>query len=201
VKHARWTTILFACAACSKPAADAAPEGGLAVANTVAARAAADAAAAAPAKAAAPAAPATVPWSGTYTSTAGTLYIPEDWKSVRWTVPDTPAGLGDGTLSLTVDSATGRVTGTLAGPLGPATLAGFTADGKITATVARQDASDRGFAGTLVGTLSGDRGEGEIHVSLAEVSAVRTATFSLSRDGAGVAPTAASPSATAQPSR
>ncbi len=145
------------------------------------------------------AAPATVAWTGTYTSNAGTLYIPEDWKSVHWTVPDTSAGLGPGSLALTVDGPTGRVTGTLTGPLGPATLAGLVADGKITANIARQDASDRGFTGTLIGTLSADHGEGTIHVALAEVSAVRTATFSLSRDraGSGAAPTATAPTADA----
>jgi hypothetical protein len=128
-----------------------------------------------------------VAWTGKYMSTAGSLYIPEDWKSVHWNVPDSGAGLGEGTVYVTVDGATGRVSGTVEGPLGPATLAGIASDGKISATVARQDASDRGFAGTLQGTLSGDHGEGTMQVSLAEVSAVRTATFSLSKSGEGAA--------------
>jgi hypothetical protein len=161
-----------------KPSGEAVGDAGAAIAHAPVAEAAAPSAAA----------PATVSFAGKYTSSAGTLYIPPDWKSVHWTVPDSPAGLGEGTLSLTVDGATGRVLGTVTGPLGPATLAGLASDGKISATIARQDASDRGFAGTLIGALVGDHGEGTIQVSLAEVSAVRTATFSLSRDRADSAP-------------
>jgi hypothetical protein len=182
MKWAAWMALVSA-VACSKPAADAAHSDAGAAAP-VASAALADAQAEAPP----PAKGATVTWTGTYKSSAGKLYIPEDWKSVHWNVPDTPAGLGEGTLSLTVDGATGRVSGTLAGPLGPATLAGIAGDGKLSATVARQDASDRGFAGTLQGSFSGDHGEGTIQVSLAEVSAVRSATFSLSKSGEGAAP-------------
>jgi hypothetical protein len=181
--RAAWMA-LVAAVACSKPAPDAAHAEAGAVAPVASAAPVADAQAEAP-----PAAKgATVSWTGKYKSAAGKLYIPEDWKSVHWNVPDTPAGLGEGTLALTVDGATGRVSGTLDGPLGPATLAGIASDGKLSATVARQDASDRGFAGTLQGTLAGDHGEGTIQVSLAEVSAVRSATFSLSKSGEGAAP-------------
>jgi hypothetical protein len=178
-----WWIALVSVAACSKPGAEGQPDAGAAapVASTVVSTADARAEAS-------PAANnATVAWTGKYTSTAGTLYIPEDWKSVHWNVPDSAVGLGEGSLNLEVDGATGRVSGTVAGPLGPATLAGIASDGKISATVARQDASDRGFAGTLQGTLAGDHGEGTIQVSLAEVSAVRTATFSLSKSGEGTA--------------
>jgi hypothetical protein len=172
-----WWVALGALAACSKPAAESRPDAGTApVASAVVAQAA-------PVEVKT----ATVAWTGKYMSTAGSLYIPEDWKSVHWNVPDSAAGLGEGTLNVLVDGATGRVSGTLAGPLGPATLAGVASDGKISATVAREDASDRGFAGTLQGTLTGDHAEGTIQVSLAEVSAVRSATFSLSKSGEGTA--------------
>ncbi len=181
MRHVVWVA-LGAAVACSKPASEAQPDAGAPVASAVAPAPDAQSEAHPSAKSG------TVTWTGKYTSTAGTLYIPEDWKSVHWNVPDTPAGLGEGTLTLTVDGATGRVTWSLAGPLGPATLAGIAGDGKVSATVSRQDASDRGFTGTLQGTLSGDHGEGTIQASLAEVSAVRSATFSLSKSGEGTAP-------------
>lgn len=184
----RWQPLiaaLLAVVACSKPAPDAQVDRGP---SEAAPAAAASPAVARPAASAAVRVAPMTTWTGTYSSTAGKLYIPEDWKSVHWNVPDTPAGLGDGTLSLTIDGASGRVAGSLAGPLGPATLAGMASDGKISATVAREDASDRGFAGTLQGTLAGDHGEGTIQASLAEVSAVRTATFSLSKSGAAAQP-------------
>jgi hypothetical protein len=124
-------------------------------------------------------APAQLAWSGTYASTAGVLYVPPELK-VSWKPTATTTGVGDGALSLRVDRATGQVRGEVDGPLGPATLAGFADSGKITATISRKDPSDHGFAGTMVGTLGPDRGEGTMNLSLAEGGAIRTATFVLS---------------------
>jgi hypothetical protein len=118
-------------------------------------------------------------WTGTYSSNPGTLYIPADWKGVHWSVPDSSAGLGDGPLNLTIDAPTGRVSGAIDGPLGPATLDGFASDGGVAATLTRKDPSDRGFTGTMVGAIAGDKLTGTMHVSAAEVSAVRTVTFAL----------------------
>jgi hypothetical protein len=122
-------------------------------------------------------------WRGTYKSVASTLYIPPELK-VSWKPSETTSGIGDGTLSMTVDPDTGRVRGELGGPLGPASLAGFAAGGKLTATITRKDPTDRGFAGTMVGTLGPDQGEGTMNVSLAEGGAIRSATFVLSSGAA-----------------
>jgi hypothetical protein len=116
-------------------------------------------------------------WQGSYKSVAATITFPKD---VRWRVPDTSVGLGDGTMALTVDPETGRVRGTVDGPLGPATLDGLSSGGRLTASVARQDASDQGFIGTLAADFGDAGGQGTMNVSLGEASAVRTAAFQLS---------------------
>jgi len=139
-------------------------------------------AAAAPAiaKDASPPAPEAVArWSGTYASAPATLYIPTDWKGVHWKVPETAAGVGDGALTVTVDPSTGRVSGAVDGPLGPARVEGVVSDGGVAAMLSRKDPSDRGFTGTMVGSISGDTLTGSLHVSAAEASAVRSATFTL----------------------
>jgi hypothetical protein len=133
---------------------------------------------------AASAARTTVAWSGSYKSTASGLYVPADWKTVHWNVKESSAGIGEGPIALAVDSTTGRVLGTIEGPLGPAAIAGLISDGKVTATIARTDPSDRGFTGTLVGLIGADHVDGTMNVSLAEADAIRTATFALSPDAA-----------------
>ena len=162
---------MFAAAACSKDTHGPPPPAVTLDATPIAA-VSRDAAAASP--------PAPSSWTGTYASVAGAPYVPQDWKGVRWSVPETPAGVGDGTVSVIVDPSTGRVTGSVEGPLGPAVLDGYSADGGVTASLVRKDPSDRGFTGTLVGSVEGDKLTGSMSVSLAEVSAVRKATFALS---------------------
>lgn len=122
-------------------------------------------------------------WQGTYKSTSGELYIPPDWKNVRWNVKDTPAGIGEGAMVLTVDPSSGRALGSLDGALGPALIDGLVSEGKLTATVTRKEAADKGFTGTLLGAIHGDQAEGTMSLSPGEVSAVRHATFTLSRGG------------------
>jgi hypothetical protein len=124
-----------------------------------------------------------VQWHGSYKSTSGELYIPPDWKSVHWNVKESSAGIGEGAMTLSVDPAGGRVLGSLDGPLGPALIDGLASDGRLTATVARKDPSDRGFTGTLFGSISGEHAEGTMSLAQAEVDAVRKATFALSRNG------------------
>lgn len=134
-------------------------------------------------------------WKGTYKSAAGTLYIPPDWKHVHWAGTETSAGVGEGAIGLAVDPASGRVTGTVEGPLGPGVLDGTLADGKLTASIRPKHPNEHGFAGTLEGSVKGERAEGTIHASLPEASALRTATFTLAAtNGASAAlalPTAA----------
>jgi hypothetical protein len=122
-------------------------------------------------------------WTGSYKSAVGSLYIPADWKGVRWSSPDTEKGLGDGALALEVDAVTGRVQGTLDGALGPATVDGVASDGKLSATIMRKNPSDRGFAGTLVGTIDKEHATGTMNLSSGEASAIRTATFTLAPAG------------------
>ena len=90
-------------------------------------------------------------------------------------------------MVLSIDSSNGRVLGSLEGPLGPAMIDGLVWDGKVTATVTRKEPGDKGFIGTLVGSINGDHAQGTMSLSLAEASAVRQATFALSRDGQAAA--------------
>jgi hypothetical protein len=115
-------------------------------------------------------------WKGSYKSVAGTIVLPKD---VKWKVPDTSAGVGEGTIVLTVDRSTHRVQGKVDGVLGPAIVDGVSVDGKITATVSRQDPADQGFTGTLSGEIAAAGTSGTMNVALADVSAVRSATFEL----------------------
>jgi hypothetical protein len=115
-------------------------------------------------------------WKGAYKSVQGTIVLPKD---VKWKVPESAEGVGDGTIALEVDRATRRVQGKVDGVLGPAKVDGMNVDGKITATVSREDPTDHGFAGTLSAEI-GDAGtRGTMNVALADVSAVRNATFEL----------------------
>ncbi len=160
---------IFLASACSKGS------GGESTASPPSASASASVA---PPAAAAPAASAAGPsgWKGGYKSVPGTIVLPKD---VKWKVPETTDGVGEGTIALTVDRATRRVQGKVDGVLGPATIDGMAVDGKITATVSRQDPTDHGFTGTLSGEM-GDAGtSGTMNVALADVSAVRNATFEL----------------------
>jgi hypothetical protein len=129
-------------------------------------------------------------WQGTYKSVESTITLPQ---GVGWKVPPVAAGVGDGAIALTVDPSNGRARGTIDGVLGPATIDGMVSDARLTATVARQDPSDHGFTGTLDGELSPTAGHGTIHAALADVSAVRTATFELAPTAAGSAPPAPKP--------
>jgi hypothetical protein len=127
-------------------------------------------------------------WRGTYKSAAGTLYIPPAWKDVHWKVKETGSGLGEGVIAVQLDPANGRVVGTLDGPLGPAEIDGLDAEGTLTAAIARKDPTDQGFMGTIVGSIANGRAEGTMYLSLAEASAIRTATFTMSPDPAIPAP-------------
>ena len=115
-------------------------------------------------------------WHGGYKSVGATLSLP---AHVAWHGVETDAGLGEGTMTLKVNEDTRRVTGLIDGVLGPATVRGLLADGRLTATIARVDPADRGFTGTLVGSVTGHEARGTMNLSLAEAGALRTATFEL----------------------
>jgi hypothetical protein len=133
--------------------------------------------AAAPSASAAPA-DATKTWSGTYKSAAASLDVPSDFAKT-WAHTDRGGGTGDGAITLTIDGASGRATGTLEGPLGPALVAGDVAGGTLTAAVRRKDPTDRGFTGTLRATVTADRIDGAMTLASAEGAMQRTATVTL----------------------
>lgn len=120
-------------------------------------------------------------WSGTYQTSAGTIYVPDQLK-VHWHPDDATSGLGDGPLTLTEADSLGTIRGTMGGPLGPAVVTGYLSDGNVTATIARRDPHDEGFAGVLMGKVAGARIEGTLNASPAAGGAVRIGTFAASAD-------------------
>lgn len=131
-----------------------------------------------------------VRWAGTYTSERAAYFIPRvgdvpnaaDWDAVKQRPEDGGAALGEGAFELIVDAATGRVRGTVEGPLGPATIAGSLAKGgAIAATVTRKDATDEGVTGTLVATPDGEVLKGEMRLSEWNAVVLRRATFTARR--------------------
>ena len=192
VKLILLTILVTAVAACDnngKDAGDATPNSSNSATTKVAPQVSASGAALAPASASAALAGNAAPgagWAGSYKSEPGTLYVPtevangKDWKAVKWRGDLSNAGLGDGPMTLAVD-ATGRVSGSLEGPLGPALINGQLAEGKLTATITRKNPSDGGFVGTLVGSVEGDKVTGTLKLSQRAASVIRSATFSAAK--------------------
>ena len=121
-------------------------------------------------------------YAGTYNAERGTLYIPdaEAWKGVNLR-PDDAGATGEGAITLTIDPDGGAVTGSLEGPLGPATLTGVSQEGAISFQVAPKEKTDLAFRGT--GTAGVDAGvlSGDMHVSSWRANVLREATFSAKR--------------------
>lgn len=120
---------------------------------------------------------------GTYKTAPGSLAVTPDWTKTRFAGHESTAGLGEGAMTVQVDGS-GRVTGTLDGALGAAVLEGTVAGDQMTAAIRRKDPSDRGFAGTLIGTLAADKATGTMSLASAEGGVVRTGTFTLSPEPA-----------------
>jgi hypothetical protein len=157
---------------CSKPSGSSSAE-----MSPSASTSAAPAVAAAPSASAAPtSAPKT--WQGTYKSAAASLEVPRDLAKA-WAHADRGGGTGDGTMTLAIDGATGRASGTLEGPLGPALVVGDVAESTLTASVRRADPSDRGFTGTLRATVTADRIDGNMTLASADGAVQRSATLTL----------------------
>jgi hypothetical protein len=138
--------------------------------------ASASASTAASASAAPPAGP--PEYAGSYTATAGTLYVPDaaEWKGVKFRGDDAGA-LGEGTITFTLDPDAGTLAGNLEGPLGPATISGVSRDGALSFHVAPREKTDMAFSGTGTGTLDGGSASGELHVSSWRANVLRDATF------------------------
>ena len=124
-----------------------------------------------------------VTYVGKYTSKEGSLYVPDggEWAGVKWRGDDASVGIGDGTLSLTVDPKSGRAEGSGDGAFGPVVLAGMLDKDRLTFTLARKDRADEGFTGSAMGKLTGDKLEGTMKLSLASASVIREASFSLAK--------------------
>jgi hypothetical protein len=163
--------------ACSKPSSES---GGTAASTGVSS--ASPTVSSAASAASAGATPTTQSWSGSYKAVAAALTAATDGGKVRWSSLDASTGVGEGTLVVVLDSASGRATGTVDGVLGPAVLEGRLAGDQLAAAVRRKDPADRGFTGTLLGAVSGAHATGTMTVSSAEGGILRTATFDLSLD-------------------
>ncbi len=162
--------VLFSC---SKPTASTEP--------AASASAAPPASPPPPAPSAAPDTPAL--WSGTYSSAPGSLYVYDggEWKGVRFRGDDAAAGLGEGTLSLTIDRKSGSARGVATGALGEVVLAGAVTADELTFSVTRKDPRDRGLTGTGVAKISGAAATGTMRLSRGDAHVIREANFSLSR--------------------
>ncbi len=133
---------------------------------------------------AAPAVPGIETWSGTYVSTAGSVYVFDagEYAGVKWRGDEAGAGLGEGPASLTVDRQSGAVHGTAGGPIGDVVLSGSFSGDTLTASVLRKDPLDRGLTGTLIAKKEGDRLVGAMRLSVANARVIREATVTLSRE-------------------
>ena len=164
--------VLAIAAAACKPSG-----GGSTAAGSDGAAASATVAAATASSAAAPAAPVT--WTGTYKSTAGTIYVPDggEWANTKWRGDPGTDGVGDGTLTI-VAAPNGDVTGTIDGALGPGTVAGRLDGDALSATVRAKT-----FTGTLTATKASTGAvEGSLHAaSTYDAHLLRDATFSLAK--------------------
>ncbi len=182
--HVLVVCVAASVAACGKSQESGASVGSAGAASVTASAATPTASSSATTTAPAPAASgAAALWRGTYKSAAATMTVAPAWKKGHWSGPASNAGLGEGTVAIDVDPTTHRVTGTLDGPLGPATIDGVADEGKLTASIARKDPSDRGFTGTLVATVTADHVEGTMNVAPGQAGELRTATFTLSPAG------------------
>jgi hypothetical protein len=122
-------------------------------------------------------------YGGTYSVAPASYYIPEakDYASVKQAKDDPSKHVGEGTLTLAVESD-GRVTGTVdSGPAGPSVIDGRLFDGEIRGTVRRKEPKDQGLTGTLLGKQSGDAVEGKLSLSEANAAIVREGKFSLKK--------------------
>ena len=121
-------------------------------------------------------------YAGTYTAERGTLYVPdaEAWQGIGLR-PDDAGATGEGAITIVIDPDAGIVTGTLDGPLGPATLNGVSQADSLSFQVAPKEKTDLAFRGTGTGSLDAGVVSGEIHLSSWRANVLRDATFSAKR--------------------
>lgn len=122
-------------------------------------------------------------FEGKYTAAAGSLYVPDaaDYAGFKFRGEDASIALGEGTLSVTIDPASGVVTGTGDGALGPIVLSGSRSGDVLTFSFWRKDPADQGASGTGQGTVSGNTIEGTLRAAAGTANVIREATFTLSK--------------------
>jgi hypothetical protein len=102
-------------------------------------------------------------------------------QGVKFHSDDSTAGVGEGTLTLTIDPS-GRMTGTASGVLGDMTISGLDRGGDFAASL-RPAAAD-GFTGTFIGSEPPPGAAamtGTMNLSDGKNELVRTATVQLAR--------------------
>jgi hypothetical protein len=124
-------------------------------------------------------------WTGAYDSEVGSFYVVDggEWAGVNWRGDDASVGLGNGSMSLSLDRSTGEVRGTGDGPIGNVIFTGALVRDAILLTVSRKDPLDRGLTGTAVATVSGNRIAGTMRLAVADARVIRQGTLTLSRGG------------------
>ena len=121
-----------------------------------------------------------VQYAGSYSASAGTLYVPDaaGYEGFKFRGEDAGSvGTGEGAISFTVDPDGGIVSGKLEGPLGPAVVTGVVQNGELTFHVAPSTESENAFRGTATGSVDGGAATGEIHASTWRANILRDATF------------------------
>jgi hypothetical protein len=121
-----------------------------------------------------------IAFAGTYTS-APTENLDAGWTPVNFRGEDGGVGLGSGKIELTVDFASGRVTGTVDAPVGPAVVSGFydPKTGEVNGMVSRKNVTDDGLSGSLQAkmTAAHDGVQGKLQLSSARANLLRVAPF------------------------
>jgi hypothetical protein len=118
-------------------------------------------------------------WKGTYKTAAATLAVPSAWSKTHWSSSDATEGVGEGTMTLVIDAATRRISGSVDGAMGAALLDGQLGDGRLSAAIVRKDPTDKGLVGTLQATIAADKVTGTMSLSTGNGGTVRTGTFTL----------------------
>jgi len=148
--------------------------------GTTSAAAASASASAAVAAAPVDAAPADASFTGTYA--AAPTSIAASPSAPAWGGDTADAGLGPGTLTFTIDAATGRLRGKGDGAFGDVVVNGQVGEGgALTFALVRANPTDGGFTGVGWGTRTGDKIQGTVHASTALGNVLREATFTMSR--------------------
>lgn len=119
-------------------------------------------------------------YKGEYTTKASSLYVPEgkDWEKVTWRGEDEKAGIGKGTIELSLGED-GRISGSTSkdGAIGETVISGTIEDGGVTATIHRKDEKDDGLSGTLEGKLAGDTIDATLKLASASAHLIREGSF------------------------